>query len=140
MAAPTNAPMTMPGPKMPPDPPVPIDSDVATIFAIGRELTVDGLVLRYRVEETDDGLQGEEGIFTLCSFWLVSAFTMIGELQEARRLCERLLAAASPLQLYGEEIDPATGRHLGNFPQAFTHLTLVGAATQLSEQRTMRKL
>jgi GH15 family glucan-1,4-alpha-glucosidase len=103
----------------------------ATIFAIAKELTVDGLVLRYRVEETDDGLQGEEGIFTLCSFWLVSAFTMIGELQEARRLCERLLAAASPLQLYGEEIDPATGRHLGNFPQAFTHLALINAVMNL---------
>jgi GH15 family glucan-1,4-alpha-glucosidase len=103
----------------------------ATVLAIADELTVDGLVLRYRVEETDDGLHGEEGIFTLCSFWLVSALTMIGELERARRLCEKLLGMASPLQLYGEEIDPSNGRHLGNFPQAFTHLALINAVMTL---------
>ena len=89
----------------------------ATVLAIAQELTVDGLVLRYRVAETDDGLAGEEGTFTICSFWLVSALVEIGELDAARKLCERLLACASPLELYAEEIDPHSGRHLGNFPR-----------------------
>jgi GH15 family glucan-1,4-alpha-glucosidase len=106
----------------------PTDARVrATVLAIAEELTVDGLVLRYRVDETDDGLRGEEGTFTICSFWLVSALVEIGELDAARKLCERLLAYASPLELYAEEIDPHSGRHLGNFPQAFTHLALINA-------------
>src|SRR5207249_4750931 len=78
------------------------------------ELTVDGMVLRYRTEETDDGMRGEEGTFTICSFWLVSALCEIGELDRARELCEKLLSYASPLQLYAEEIDPRSGRHPGN--------------------------
>ncbi|MFL5912639.1 MAG: glycoside hydrolase family 15 protein [Gaiellaceae bacterium] len=98
-----------------------------TVLAIADELTQDGLVLRYRVEETDDGLAGQEGTFAICSFWLVSAFAEIGEPQRARELCERMLSYASPLQLYAEEIDARTGRHLGNFPQAFTHLALINA-------------
>ena len=88
-------------------------------------------MLRYRVEETDDGLAGEEGSFTICSFWLVSALAEIGEVERAHDLCERLLAYASPLQLYAEEIDPRTGRHLGNFPQAFTHLALINAVVHV---------
>ena len=103
----------------------------ATVLAIADELTVDDLVLRYRVEETDDGLSGEEGTFTICSFLLVSALVEIGELQRARALCEKLLSFASPLQLYAEEIDAVTGRHLGNFPQAFTHLALINAVVHL---------
>jgi alpha,alpha-trehalase len=99
----------------------------ATVLAIADELTEDGLVLRYRVEETDDGLAGEEGTFTICSFWLVSALCEIGEIDRARDLCEKLLAYASDLGLYAEEIDTRTGRHLGNFPQAFTHLALINA-------------
>jgi alpha,alpha-trehalase len=99
----------------------------ATVMAIADQLTDEGLVLRYRVDETDDGLSGDEGTFTICSFWLVSALAEIGERHLARELCERLLAYASPLGLYAEEIDPRTGRHLGNFPQAFTHLALVNA-------------
>jgi GH15 family glucan-1,4-alpha-glucosidase len=99
----------------------------ATVHAIADELTVDGLVLRYRVRETDDGFTGEEGAFTICSFWLVSALVEIGEVEQARKLCERLLAYASPLELYAEEIDTNSGRHLGNFPQAFTHLALINA-------------
>jgi alpha,alpha-trehalase len=98
-----------------------------TVLAIADELTEDGLVLRYRTEQTDDGLRGEEGTFTICSFWLVSALVEIGELPRARALCEKLLSYASPLQLYAEEIDPESGRHLGNFPQAFTHLALINA-------------
>ncbi len=98
-----------------------------TVLAIADELTEEGLVLRYRVEETDDGLAGEEGTFTICSFWLVSALVEIGELARARGLCEKLLSYASPLLLYAEEIDSVSGRHLGNFPQAFTHLALINA-------------
>ena len=100
---------------------------VATVNAIADELTADGLVLRYRTDETDDGLQGEEGTFTICSFWLVSALAEIGEHEKARALCERLLGYASSLDLYAEEIDARSGRHLGNFPQAFTHLALINA-------------
>jgi alpha,alpha-trehalase len=100
---------------------------VSTVLAIADELTAEGFVHRYRVEETDDGFAGEEGTFTICSFWLVSALCEIGEVQRATRLCEKLLSYASPLQLYAEELDPGTGRHLGNFPQAFTHLALINA-------------
>jgi GH15 family glucan-1,4-alpha-glucosidase len=100
---------------------------VATVEAIADELTEHGLVLRYRTHETDDGLSGKEGTFAICSFWLVSALAEIGDTDRARSLCERLLSYASPLQLYAEEIDAASGRHLGNFPQAFTHLALINA-------------
>jgi GH15 family glucan-1,4-alpha-glucosidase len=103
----------------------------STVLAIADELTEDELVLRYRVEETDDGFSGEEGTFTICSFWLVSALTDIGEVSRARALCEKLLSYASPLLLYAEEIDPRTGRHLGNFPQAFSHLALINAVMHL---------
>ncbi len=98
-----------------------------TVIAIADELTEDGLVLRYLTDETDDGLEGREGTFTICSFWLVSALIEIGEFERGRQLCERLLGFASPLQLYAEELDPKSGRHLGNFPQAFTHLALINA-------------
>ena len=98
-----------------------------TVLAIADELTEEGLVLRYNVEETDDGLSGEEGTFAICSFWLVSALCEIGEIGQARELLEKLLSYASPLLLYAEEIDPANSRHLGNFPQAFTHLALINA-------------
>jgi GH15 family glucan-1,4-alpha-glucosidase len=99
----------------------------ATVLAIADELTQDGLVLRYRVDETDDGLSGKEGTFTICSFWLVSALAEIGEHRRARDLCEKVLSYASPLLLYAEEIEASSGRHLGNFPQAFTHLALINA-------------
>ena len=99
----------------------------ATVLAIADELNEHGLILRYRVAETDDGLSGEEGTFLICSFWMVSALSEIGEIERARALCERLLAHASPLGLYAEELEARTGRHLGNFPQAFTHLALINA-------------
>ncbi|MFL6054018.1 MAG: glycoside hydrolase family 15 protein [Actinoallomurus sp.] len=91
-------------------------------------------------EDTEDGLPGEEATFTMCSFWLVSALCEIGELARARRLCEKLLALSSPLRLYAEEIDPETGRHYGNFPQAFTHIALINAVTRLikEEQQVTR--
>jgi GH15 family glucan-1,4-alpha-glucosidase len=100
---------------------------VKTVMTIADELTEHGLVLRYRTDETDDGLEGEEGTFLICSFWLVSAYCEIGEIDRARDLCERVLGLASPLGLYSEEIDARTGRQLGNFPQAFTHLALINA-------------
>jgi GH15 family glucan-1,4-alpha-glucosidase len=99
----------------------------ATVLAIADELSVDDLILRYKVEETDDGLSGEEGTFTICSFTMVAALSAIGEHDRARTLCEKLLKLASPLGLYAEEIEPSTGRHLGNFPQGFTHLALISA-------------
>jgi len=116
----------------------PGDSRVhATVEAIASELTAHGLVLRYKVEETDDGLQGEEGTFLICSFWLVSALSEIGEQRRARALCERLLELAGWLDLYGEELEMPSGRHLGNFPQAFTHLALINAVSHViaDEQR-----
>jgi GH15 family glucan-1,4-alpha-glucosidase len=103
----------------------------ATVNAIADELTEDGFVLRYRTGETDDGLSGKEGTFLICSFWLVSGLAIIGDLQRARDLMERLLRIASPLGLYAEEFDAATGRHLGNFPQAFSHLALLEAAVRI---------
>jgi GH15 family glucan-1,4-alpha-glucosidase len=102
-----------------------------TVLAISEELTESGLVLRYRVDETDDGMEGREGTFTICSFWLVSALSEIGERDRARALCERLLSFAGRLNLYAEEIDPHSGAHLGNFPQAFTHLALINAVAHV---------
>ncbi|HXY86121.1 MAG TPA: glycoside hydrolase family 15 protein [Gaiellaceae bacterium] len=103
----------------------------ATVHAVADELTENGFVLRYRTDETDDGLSGKEGTFLICSFWLVSALAIVGELQQSRDLMERLLRIASPLGLYAEEFDVGTGRHLGNFPQAFSHLALMEAAARI---------
>ena len=103
----------------------------ASVLAIADELTEHGFVLRYKTEETDDGLSGKEGTFLICSFWLVTALAIIGELQRARDLMERLLREASPLGLYAEEFDADTSRHLGNFPQAFSHLALIEAAARI---------
>jgi GH15 family glucan-1,4-alpha-glucosidase len=102
-----------------------------SVLAIADDLTEDGFVLRYRTGETDDGLSGKEGSFLICSFWLVSALAIIGEMQRARDLMERLLRIASPLGLYAEEFDTDTARHLGNFPQAFSHLALIEAAARI---------
>jgi GH15 family glucan-1,4-alpha-glucosidase len=102
-----------------------------TVRAIREELSENGLVLRYRTDETDDGQSGEEGTFLICSFWLVSALSEIGEDHEAEHLCERLLTYASPLELFAEELEASSGRLLGNFPQAFTHLALINAVTHV---------
>jgi GH15 family glucan-1,4-alpha-glucosidase len=109
----------------------------ATVEAIADELTESGLVLRYKVDETDDGLSGREGTFLICSFWLVAALSEIGEPDRARKLCERLLGMAGSLDLYAEELDCQSGQHLGNFPQAFTHLALINAVSHViaDEQR-----
>jgi GH15 family glucan-1,4-alpha-glucosidase len=102
-----------------------------SVLAVADELTEDGFVLRYRTGETDDGLSGKEGSFLICSFWLVSALAIVDEQQRARDLMERLLSVTSPLGLYAEEFDTSTGRHLGNFPQAFSHLALIEAAARI---------
>jgi alpha,alpha-trehalase len=103
----------------------------ASVLAIADDLTEDGFALRYRTDETDDGMSGKEGSFLICSFWLVSGLAIIGEQQRARDLMEKLLSVASPLGLYAEEFDTSTGRHLGNFPQAFSHLALIEAAGRI---------
>jgi GH15 family glucan-1,4-alpha-glucosidase len=102
-----------------------------TVLAVAEELSENGFVLRYRTDETDDGLSGKEGTFVICSFWLVSALAIVGDMRRARDLMERLLRISSPLGLYAEEYDPETGRHLGNFPQAFSHLALIEAAARM---------
>jgi GH15 family glucan-1,4-alpha-glucosidase len=102
-----------------------------TVRAIAEDLTDNGFVLRYRTDETDDGLSGKEGTFLICSFWLVSAFAIVGETRRASDLIERLLRIASPLGLYAEEFEVDRARHLGNFPQAFSHLALIEAAGRL---------
>jgi GH15 family glucan-1,4-alpha-glucosidase len=102
-----------------------------TVMAIAEELTEHGLVLRYQTDETDDGLSGREGTFLICSFWLVSGLMVVGEERRARDLIERLIRVASPLGLYAEEFEAGTGLHLGNFPQAFSHLALIEAAGRI---------
>ena len=104
-----------------------------TVEAIERELLVDGFVLRYRTEETTDGLPGDEGAFLACSFWLVNAYVAVGRLDDARALFERLLAIRNDVGLLAEEYDPRSRRQLGNFPQAFSHVALVTAAHRLGQ-------
>jgi len=112
----------------------------ATVLTIAEELTENGFVLRYHTGETDDGLSGKEGTFLICSFWLVSALAIVGEMQSARDLMEKLLRIASPLGLYAEEFDADTGRHLGNFPQAFSHLALIEAAARIVVAEAMEDM
>ena len=109
----------------------------ATIEAIARDLTEDGLVLRYRNEAglNADGLSGEEGTFVICSFWLVTCLAQAGELDRAEALFDRLAGSANDLGLLAEEIDPATGELLGNFPQAFSHIGLITAAAAIDRAR-----
>ena len=101
----------------------------STVARIQDELTHDGLVYRYRAA---DGLPGDEGSFTLCSFWLAEALALEGQMDEAHALFERVLVRANDLGLLAEEIDPATGEQVGNFPQGFSHLALIGAAVDLA--------
>jgi len=107
-----------------------------TIDAVSRELGRDGFVSRYSTADTDDGLTGDEGQFLACSFWLVSALAMNGRVAEARRLFERLAGLRNDLGLLAEEYDVGRARQVGNFPQAFSHLTLVLAARAISEAET----
>lgn len=102
-----------------------------TVEAIERELMEEGFVLRYRSEQTDDGLIGEEGTFLICSFWLVDAYMLLNRYDDAAALFERLLSVRNDLGLLAEEYDPQARRQLGNFPQAFSHLGLINAARSL---------
>jgi GH15 family glucan-1,4-alpha-glucosidase len=106
---------------------------LSTLDAIGEELVSDSLVYRYNVEASPDGLLGEEGTFSICSFWYVEAMARAGRVDEARLVFEKMLTYANHLGLYSEEIGPS-GEALGNFPQAFTHLALISAATNLDQQ------
>jgi GH15 family glucan-1,4-alpha-glucosidase len=103
---------------------------LSTLDAIGDELVSDSLVYRYNIEASPDGLLGDEGTFSICSFWYVEALTRAGRIDEARLAFEKMLTYANHLGLYSEEIGP-TGELLGNFPQAFTHLALISAAYNL---------
>jgi GH15 family glucan-1,4-alpha-glucosidase len=109
----------------------------STIEAIANDLTDDGLVLRYRNEEglNADGLSGEEGTFTICSFWLVSCLAQAGEVDRAQELFDQLAGYANDLGLLAEEIDTANGEQLGNFPQAFSHIGLITSAWQIDQAR-----
>jgi GH15 family glucan-1,4-alpha-glucosidase len=103
-----------------------------TVFAIADELVENGVVLRHQPQGNEPAHMAAGGeAFIACSFWLVSAFAEIGEPERARALCERLLAHASPLGLYAEHLDPYSGRHLGNFPNAFTHLAQINAVLHI---------
>ena len=103
-----------------------------TVDAIRRELTTDGFVMRYTTDSAVDGLPPGEGVFLPCTFWLVDNLAMMGRVDEARALFERLLGLANDVGLLAEEYDPESGRQLGNFPQAFTHVALVNSASNLS--------
>ena len=103
-----------------------------TVAAIESTLVRDGFVLRYHTHSAVDGLPPGEGAFLACSFWLVDAYVLLGRYEEARALFERLLALRNDVGLLAEEYDPHSGRQLGNFPQAFSHLALINAAHSLS--------
>jgi len=115
---------------LPPDDP----RVVATVAAIQRELVSHGLVLRYRTEAGVDGLPPGEGVFLPCSFWLVDNLTLMGRHREARELFDRLVSLCNDVGLLAEEYDPVAGRLLGNFPQAFTHVSLVNSVRNLREE------
>jgi GH15 family glucan-1,4-alpha-glucosidase len=107
---------------------------LSTLRAVERELVEDSLVYRYETEGVEtDGLEGTEGSFSICSFWYIECLSRSGDLQKARFLFEKMLGYANHVGLYAEEIGPA-GEHLGNFPQAFTHLALISAAYDLNRR------
>jgi GH15 family glucan-1,4-alpha-glucosidase len=112
---------------LPPDDP----RIIGTVKAIGDDLIIDGLVRRYHTDETDDGLTGNEGVFLACSFWYVDNLVLQGRHQEARAMFDRLLSLTNDVGLLAEEYDPVGHRHLGNFPQAFSHLALINTALNL---------
>src|SRR3979411_2036279 len=106
---------------------------LSTLDAMSNELVSDSLVYRYNIEASPDGLEGEEGTFSICTFWYVEALALAGRVDEARLAFEKMLTYANHLGLYAEQIGP-TGEQLGNFPQALTHLALVSAAVNLDRQ------
>jgi GH15 family glucan-1,4-alpha-glucosidase len=113
---------------------------LSTLAAIRRDLVTDALVYRYRpAEAPPDGMHGEEGTFSMCSFWYAECLSRSGDLEAARLVFEKVLGYANHLGLYAEEIGPR-GEHLGNFPQAFTHLALISAAYDLDQRLTHRTI
>jgi GH15 family glucan-1,4-alpha-glucosidase len=106
----------------------------ATIEAIQKDLTEEGFVLRYRTRKSLDGLPPGEGVFLACSFWLADCLILLGRRDEARELFERLCRLTNDVGLLSEEYEPRSGRHLGNFPQAFSHVALVNTAMNLGEE------
>ena len=108
---------------------------LGTIRAIEQDLIRDGLVLRYRTQSGVDGLEGDEHPFLACSFWLVGAYAGAGRVEDAEELMDRLLALTNDVGLLSEEYDPRRDRMVGNFPQAFSHLTLVRAAIAIADAR-----
>ena len=110
-----------------------------TIAAIERKLVVDGLVLRYDTGRTEDGLPPGEGAFLACSFWLVDAYTLTGQVEKAKQMFARLAALANDVGLLSEEYDAGAKRMVGNFPQAFSHLSLVNSAVCLSRLESPRE-
>jgi GH15 family glucan-1,4-alpha-glucosidase len=112
---------------------------VGTVEAIEKHLTQDGFVLRYNTHTSSDGLPAGEGAFLACSFWLVSNLAMIGRKEDAQRLFERLLTLSNDVGLLAEEYDVKKKRMVGNFPQAFSHIALIGAAYALEEQAHARR-
>ena len=112
----------------------------ASMLAIDDDLTENGFVLRYRTGDTDDGMSGKEGSFLIWSFWLVSGLSILGEEQRARDLMEKLLSVASPLGLVAEEFDTAIGRHLGDFPQAFSHLALIESGSRIIINERLKEI
>ena len=109
---------------------------VSTVQRVREELEHGWFLHRYRTEETDDGLTGAEGAFTLCSFWLVQTLARMGKVKEARQLFQEVLSHANHLGLFSEMVDPRTGSALGNFPQAFTHVGLILAARECGVGRS----
>jgi pentatricopeptide repeat protein len=106
---------------------------LSTLDAITEELVSDSLVYRYNTKAAPDGLEGDEGTFSICSFWYVEALARAGRVDEARLAFEKMLTYGNHVGLFAEEIGP-TGEQLGNFPQAFTHLSLISAAVNLDRQ------
>jgi GH15 family glucan-1,4-alpha-glucosidase len=110
---------------------------VGTIAAVEEDLMRDGLLMRYRTSSGVDGLEGGEHPFLACSFWLVSAYALSGRAQDATRLMGHLVGLANDVGLLSEEYDPANRRMVGNFPQAFSHLALVGAAMNIERAQRL---
>jgi GH15 family glucan-1,4-alpha-glucosidase len=110
---------------------------LSTLAAIEHSLVDDSLVYRYRGDETFEGLTGREGTFCMCTFWFVECLGRSGDLQKARFLFEKAMGYANHLGLFAEELGPR-GEHLGNFPQAFTHLALISAAFDLDRRLSRR--
>ncbi len=105
---------------------------MSTIDLSLEELMEDGVVHRYRTDQVDDGLEGDEGAFGLTTFWLIDALALAGRLDEAREMFDAAARRANHVGLFAEQFDPATGAFLGNFPQAFTHIGLINSAVYIA--------